>query len=164
MDEKDLTGKTCGILDEETRQKMQADRDAQHNRIVEIGGMRFGEGLSDLGREREQAHRNRDESKVIGIPSEAVTLAEARQIFNFTFGMPGWLPDGFAMSDKVYIPGLFKGYRTPHIGLHWSHPDKRNFGIGIWWHKNTSRFAYGLRPVEENALSEVQVNGQPAAF
>jgi hypothetical protein len=164
MDEKDLTGKTCGIWDEETRRKRQAERDAEHNRIIQIGEMRFGEGLSDLGREREAARHNRDQSKTVSIPSEAVTLAEARQIFDFTFSIPSWLPDGFAMSDKVYIPGLFKGHRTPHIQIGWSHADRQNFGLGIWWHKNTSRMVYGLMPVEENGVSEVQVSGQPAAL
>jgi hypothetical protein len=114
MDEKDLTGKTCGILDEETRRKMQADADAEHNRIIEIGGMRFGEGLSDLGREREQALRNQDKSKTIEIKPDVVTLEEARQIFTFTFGVPIWLPDGFTIDDKIRISGMFHAHRQLH--------------------------------------------------
>lgn len=164
MDDKDLTGKTCGIMDEETRRKMQADMDAQHNRIIEIGGMRFGEGQSELGREREAAHQNRDRSKDIQIPAETVTLAEARQIFDFPFAIPTWLPDGFALNENVRISGLFKGHRTPHISVSGLHPERGYIRLSIRPRKNVPNLNYGSRPVEENALSEVRVNGQPAAF
>src|SRR5262245_52719363 len=129
MGEADLTGKTCPIWDEETRRKMQADHDAEHNRIIEIGAMRFGEGLSDLGREREDAHRNPDKSKRIEIKPDVVTLEEARQIFSFTFGVPIWLPEGFTMDDKIRISGMFREHRQNHVMITWSHPEKRYFGL-----------------------------------
>jgi hypothetical protein len=151
-------------MDEESRRKRQADMEAQHNRIIEIGGMRFGEGVSDYGHEREAAHQNRDTSKDITIPTEAVTLAEAHQIFDFTFGIPTWLPDGYTIDEKVSISGLSKGSRTPHIAINGTHPDRRRFNLSIRLHKNVPDIVYGPLPVEENGLSEIQVNGQPAAL
>jgi hypothetical protein len=151
-------------MDEETRRKMQADADAEHNRIIEIGGMRFGEGQSDLGREREAARQNRDQSETFTIPSETVTVAEAHQIFDFPFGVPTWKPDGFTMNDKVSISSLFKGSRTPHVRMYWSHPDKRHFELSIHPCKNVPNIVYGPHSVEAGELVEIQVNGQPAVL
>jgi hypothetical protein len=164
MDDKPLTGKVCSILDEETRLKMQANMDAQHNRIIQIGAMRFGEGLSDLGREREQARRDRNKSMTINVKSNLVALDEVRQIFTFAFGLPTWMPDGFTMNDKIRVPEDFNIRPQNHIAITASHPDGRQFSLSIHLYENAPNIVYGPRSVEENALFEVRVNGQPAAL
>jgi hypothetical protein len=97
--------------------------------------------------------------RVETVPSEVVSLEEARQRLPYTFGLPTWVPEGYTLQSEVEL-------------LSTDGTESRNDVTLIWENEIGSRIYLYVRPggegrswiVGPEGVEEVTLNGEPAAL
>ena len=125
-------------------------RAAFNGLIVEVGGFTFIEP--------DEAEQGTPipESQITTVPEDFLPLEEARAKLPYEISLPTWVPDGFTMSNTVRI-------------THWPQVTP----VTITWNSSNPRAAiielmiFDRRMgwlVDTDDVSEVEVNGEPAAL
>lgn len=97
-----------------------------------------------------------DDGAVTIIPSESLSLEEARSILPFAIDLPTSIPEGYALEEKVSILRFEDGIERVYI--HWSAPEKALLALEI---ENTTDPKWLVGP---ESIQEMLVNGEPAAL
>jgi len=90
------------------------------------------------------------------IPSEEMSLNEARAVLPFTVDLPTWVPQGYALEEKVSILRFEDG--VERIYIHWGSPEKALLELNI---ENTADPKWLVGP---ESIEELSVNGKLAAL
>ena len=90
------------------------------------------------------------------VPSEEMSLIEARAVLPFTVDLPVWVPEGYVLEETVNI--LRFGDGVERVFIHWNAPGKALLELKIEDAVN-SNWAVGLGSIEE-----VLINGKSAAL
>ena len=98
-----------------------------------------------------------DGSPVITIPSDEMTLEEARGILPFPIDLPAWVPDGFVLEETVIVPRFDDG--VGRVYLNWRAPYK---GLNLSIEDRSPEEANWL--VAPGSMEEVFVDGASAAL
>jgi hypothetical protein len=190
------TGSACSISPEAARKSLQEayEREAaKYQRIIRIGDMAFGETEkpehpATAMRKQAASTDESSESKPrphFSMSHQPVTLSldEARSQLPLAFGLPAWLPEGFAMNDavQVILPGeqevVLRDVSGAVTGTQRMHMSMSSVHVG--WQDETGRslnlhvsrvppqpegFPVFPSPVQPGSVTEQQVGGAPAAL
>lgn len=117
--------------------------------VGEIGGQMFTTSSDYPG----------DDEPVTIVKSESMSLVEARETLGMVIDLPSWVPEGYAIQDKVSVLNLGDG--VTRVEIMWNSPE--NGAIML----NIERFPAGSESnwlVGRESVEETLVKGEPAAL
>ena len=97
-----------------------------------------------------------EDGPVTIIPTEEMSLEEARSILPFAIDLPTSIPAGYAREEKISILRFEDG--VERVFIHWSAPEKALLEMEI---ENTTEPKWLVGP---ESIEEVLVHGKPAAL
>jgi hypothetical protein len=92
------------------------------------------------------------------VPSDEMSLEEARAILPFTVDLPAWVPEGYVLENTVNIPYFDDG--VGRVSIRWDAPQKARLGLLIE-DRSAEESKWIVGP---GSIEEVLVNGEPAAL